>query len=130
MTESKFDKGMKVRKQVLGEEHVERSWANATDFDREFQEFITEAAWGAWSRPGLDIKTKHMIVISVLTALGREKELTLHINASHNSGITKDEMRELLMQIAPYAGIPASLTAFGIAKKYYSERPDQNDKEE
>jgi 4-carboxymuconolactone decarboxylase len=65
----------------------------------------------------------------VLTALGREKELSLHINASHNSGITRDEMKELLMQIAPYAGIPASLTAFGIAKKYYSERSDQNDKE-
>ncbi|HEY5730015.1 MAG TPA: carboxymuconolactone decarboxylase family protein [Anaerolineales bacterium] len=122
MTESKFDKGMKVRKQVLGEEHVERSWANATDFDRDFQEFITESAWGAWARPGLDIKTKHMIVIAVLTALGREKELTLHINASHNSGITPDEMRELLIQIAPYAGIPASLTAFGIAKKFYTEQ--------
>jgi len=125
MTESKFDKGMKVRKQVLGEEHVERSWANATDFDRDFQELVTETAWGsAWARPGLDLKTKHMIVIAVLTALGREKELTLHINASHNSGITPDEMRELLMQIAPYAGIPASLTAFGIAKKYYSERSE------
>lgn len=131
MTESKFDKGMKVRKQVLGEKHVERSWASATDFDRDFQELVTETAWGAaWSRPGLDIKTKHMIVIAVLTALGREKELTLHINASHNSGISQDEMRELLMQIAPYAGIPASLTAFGIAKKYYSERAENSEKEE
>lgn len=130
MTKSKFDKGMQVRKKILGESHVERSWDNATDFDREFQEFITETAWGAaWARPGLDLKTKHMIVIAVLTTLGREKELALHINASHNSGITRDEMRELLIQIAPYAGIPASLTAFGIAKKYYSERPEQNDKE-
>jgi 4-carboxymuconolactone decarboxylase len=130
MTKSKFDDGMEVRKKILGETHVERSWDNATDFDREFQEFITETAWGAaWARPGLDLKTKHMIVIAVLTALGREKELSLHINASHNSGITRDEMKELLMQIAPYAGIPASLTAFGIAKKYYSERSDQNDKE-
>lgn len=122
MTESKFEKGMEFRKRILGEEHVERSWKNATDFDKDFQEFITETAWGAWARPGLDIKTKHMIVIAVLTALGREKELTLHINASHNSGISQDEMKELLMQIAPYAGIPASLTAFGIAKKYYSEQ--------
>jgi 4-carboxymuconolactone decarboxylase len=130
MTKSKFDDGMEVRKKILGEAHVERSWDNATDFDREFQEFITETAWGAaWARPGLDLKTKHMIVIAVLTALGREKELSLHINASHNSGITRDEMKELLMQIAPYAGIPASLTAFGIAKKYYSERSDQNNKE-
>jgi len=125
MTKSKFDDGMEVRKRILGEAHVERSWDSATDFDRDFQEFITETAWGsAWARPGLDLKTKHMIVIAVLTALGREKELALHINASHNSGITRDEMKELLIQIAPYAGIPASLTAFGIAKKYYSERPE------
>ena len=125
MTESKLEKGMEFRKKILGEEHVERSWKNATDFDRDFQEFVTETAWGAaWSRPGLDLKTRHMIVIAVLTALGRENELKLHINASHNSGISKDEMKELLMQIAPYAGIPASLTAFGIAKKYYSEQSD------
>jgi len=125
MTETKLDQGMEVRKKILGEAHVEKSWNNATEFDRDFQEFITEAAWGAaWARPGLDLKTKHMIVIAVLTALGREKELALHINASHNSGITRDEMKELLMQVAPYAGIPASLTAFGIAKKYYSERPE------
>lgn len=125
MTKSKYEKGIEVRKQILGEAHVEKSLDNATDFDRDFQELIIETAWGsAWARPGLDLKTKHMIVISVLAALGREKELTLHINASHNSGITRDEMRELLMQVAPYAGIPASLTAFGIAKKYYSERSE------
>lgn len=129
MTKSKFDKGMEVRKRILGEAHVERSWANATEFDRDFQEFITETAWGsAWARPGLDIKTKHMIVIAVLTALGKEKELALHISASHNSGITPDEMKELLIQIAPYAGIPVSLTAFAIAKKYYLERLEQTDK--
>ena len=125
MTKSKFDQGMDVRKQILGEAHVEKSWEGATEFDRDFQEFITETAWGsAWARPGLDLKTKHMIVIAVLAALGREKELALHINASHNSGITRDEMKELLIQVAPYAGIPASLTAFGIAKKYYSDRSE------
>ncbi len=125
MAKSKYEKGMQVRKQILGEAHVERSLENATDFDRDFQDLIIESAWGsAWARPGLDLKIKHMIVISVLAALGREKELTLHINASHNSGITRDEMRELLMQVAPYAGIPASLSAFGIAKKYYSERDE------
>jgi len=130
MTSSKFDKGMEVRKRILGERHVEKSWENATEFDRDFQEFITETAWGsAWARPGLDLKTKHMIVIAVLTALGREKELALHINASHNSGITIDEMRELFIQVAPYAGIPASLTAIGIAKKYYAEQSGQEDGE-
>ena len=125
MTKSKLEKGTEFREKILGEAHVKRSWANATEFDRDFQEFVTETAWGsAWARLGLDLKTKHMIVIAVLTALGREKELALHINASHNSGITRDEMKELLIQVAPYAGIPASLTAFGIAKKYYSERPE------
>jgi 4-carboxymuconolactone decarboxylase len=125
MSPSKFDQGMEIRKSILGETHVENSWNAATEFDRDFQEFITETAWGsAWARPGLDLKTRHMIVIAVLSALGREKELALHINASHNSGITQDEMKELLIQVAPYAGIPASLTAFGIAKKYYSDRPE------
>lgn len=130
MTKSKYEQGMRIRKKILGETHVERSLDNTTDFDRDFQEFIIESAWGsAWARPGLDLKTKQMIVISVLAALGREKELSFHINASHNSGITRDEMRELLIQIAPYAGIPASLTAFGIAKKYYADRGKQIDKE-
>jgi alkylhydroperoxidase/carboxymuconolactone decarboxylase family protein YurZ len=115
----------------LGEAHVQRSWDNATEFDRDFQEFITETAWGAaWARPGLDIKTKHMLVIAVLTALGREKELALHINASHNSGISPEDMKELLIQVAPYAGIPAALSAFSIAKKYYSENPQKNKQEE
>jgi len=131
MTKSRFDQGMDFRKMVLGEAHVKRSWDNATEFDRDFQEFITETAWGsAWARPGLDIKTKHMIVIAVLTALGREKELALHIGASHNTGITPDEMKELLIQVAPYAGIPAALSAFGIAKKYYTEQSGHIDRDE
>jgi len=131
VTTSRFEKGMEVRKKILGEAYVERSLAAATDFDQEFQELITEVAWGsAWARPGLDLKTKHMIVISVLAALGREKELKLHIKASHNSGITQDEMKEVLIQVAPYAGIPASLTAFGIAKEHYAERAKQLDKDQ
>ncbi|MEK6222573.1 MAG: carboxymuconolactone decarboxylase family protein, partial [Chloroflexota bacterium] len=92
MTESKFDSGMEIRKKVLGEAHVKRSWDNTTDFDRDFQEMITEVAWGsAWSRPGLDLKTRHMITIAVLAALGRTHELTLHIGASHNTEISKEE---------------------------------------
>ncbi len=125
MTESKFDKGMKVRRQVLGDAHVDRSWDNANDFDRDFQDFITEVAWGStWARPGLDLKTRHMITVAVLAALGRKHELTLHIRATPNTGITPEEMREVLMQVAAYAGIPAANTAFGIAKKMYAEQDE------
>ncbi|MDX1435631.1 MAG: 4-carboxymuconolactone decarboxylase [Anaerolineales bacterium] len=121
MPDSKFETGMQVRRQVLGEAHVERSWANTTDFDRDFQRFVTETAWGAvWSRPGLDLKTRHMVTIAVLAALGREHELKLHMGASLNTGITPDEMREVLLHVAAYAGIPAAYSAVAIAKEIYS----------
>jgi 4-carboxymuconolactone decarboxylase len=123
MPDSKFDEGMRVRRQVLGEAHVERSWANVSDFDRDFQRFVTETAWGSvWSRPGLDLKTRHMVTIAVLAALGREHELALHIGASRNTGITPDEMREVLLQVAAYAGIPAAYTAVAIAKEIYADQ--------
>lgn len=122
MNDKTFEDGMKVRRQVLGDEHVDRSWNNATDFDKDFQDFITQVAWGSiWSRPGLDLKTRHLITVAVLAALGREHELRLHINATPNTGITPEEMREMLLQVAGYAGIPAANTAFAIAKKLYSE---------
>ena len=122
MSESKYDRGMQVRRQVLGDAHVDRSWDNATEFDSDFQHFITETAWGSiWSRPGLDLKTRHMITVAILAALGRRHELTLHINATPNTGITPEEMREVLLHVAGYAGIPAANTAFGIAKKLYTE---------
>lgn len=123
MTDNKHEAGMKLRRQVLGDEHVDRSWNQATDFDRDFQDFITKTAWGSiWSRPGLDLKTRHMITVAVLAALGREKELTLHINATPNTGITPEEMRELLLQVAGYAGIPAANSAFAIAKKLFADQ--------
>lgn len=132
MSDSKFDKGMQVRRKVLGDAHVDRSWANATDFDKDFQRFITETAWGSiWSRPGLDLKTRHMVTVAILAALGREHELALHINATPNTGITSEEMREVLLHVAGYAGIPAANTAFAIAKKLYTqtnagENPDES----
>ncbi|MDH3942764.1 MAG: 4-carboxymuconolactone decarboxylase [Anaerolineae bacterium] len=123
MTDNNHEAGMKLRRQVLGDEHVDRSWNQATDFDRDFQDFITKTAWGSiWSRPGLDLKTRHMITVAVLAALGREKELTLHINATPNTGITPEEMRELLLQVAGYAGIPAANSAFAIAKKLFADQ--------
>lgn len=130
MVDSKYDRGMEVRRKVLGDAHVDRSWDNSTDFDSDFQKFITETAWGSiWSRPGLDLKTRHMVTVAILAALGREHELTLHINATPNTGITSDEMREVLLHVAGYAGIPAANLAFGIAKKMYAEA-DKNKKED
>lgn len=122
MADSKFERGMRMRREVLGDAHVERSWANTTDFDQDFQRFITETAWGSvWSRRGLDLKIRHMVTIAILAAMGREQELGLHIGASPNTGITPEEMREVLLHVAAYGGIPAANSAFAIAKKVYSE---------
>jgi 4-carboxymuconolactone decarboxylase len=123
MSDSAYDRGMRVRRRVLGDAHVDRSWENASEFDSDFQRFITEVAWGSvWSRDGLDLKTRHMVTISILAALGREGELALHIGASPNTGITPAEMREVLLHVAAYGGIPAANAAFGIARKVYSQK--------
>jgi 4-carboxymuconolactone decarboxylase len=117
MDESRFDKGMRVRKEVLGETHVNRSMADPNAFNADFQQFITEVAWGSvWARPGLDRRTRSLVTIGVLAALGRTDELALHLRASKNAGATPDEVKEALMQVAAYAGIPAANTAFALAK--------------
>src|SRR5712692_9869973 len=116
MTESYFDIGMKVRKEVLGSEHVERVQARTTEFDADFQRFITEMAWGSvWARPGLDKRTRSLVTIAILAALGRE-ELALHMRASRNAGVKPKEITEALLHVAAYAGIPAANTAFAFAK--------------
>src|SRR5437868_2250175 len=95
MTESRFDSGMKVRKEVLGSEHVERVQARTTEFDADFQHFITETAWGSvWARPDLDRRTRSLVTIAILAALGRE-ELALHLRASHNIGVDRSEERRV-----------------------------------
>lgn len=115
-----FARGLEVRKKVLGEVHVERSLSRANDFTRDFQTFITQYAWGgAWARPGLDRKTRSMLTIAVLTALGREEELKLHLRATRNTGVTPDEVKELLIHTAIYAGVPASNSAFRIANEEF-----------
>lgn len=125
MSDTKYERGMQVRRQVLGDAHVDRSWSKATDFDHDFQRYITEVAWGSvWSRPGLDLKTRHMVTVAILAALGREQELNLHIGATPNTGISPEEMRELLLHVAAYAGIPAANTAFAMAKKLYLKDKD------
>ena len=126
-TESRFDSGMKVRKEVLGNEHVERAQARTTDFDADFQHFITESAWGSvWARPDLDRRTRSLVTIAILATLGRE-ELALHLRASQNIGVDPHEIAEVLMHVAVYAGVPAANTAFAVAKKEFDEptkKPD------
>ena len=116
--ESRYEKGMRVRREVLGDEHVQRAEAAATPFDADFQLFITETAWGSlWARPGLDRRMRSLITIGILAALGRTEELALHIRASHNTGASPEEIAEALLHVAVYAGIPAANTSFAIAKK-------------
>lgn len=123
MSEQKFEEGMKIRREVLGDHHVDQAEANKTSFDADFQRFITETAWGTvWSRPNFDRKTRHMLTIAILAALGREHELTLHIRATENTGVTSEELIEVFHQVAIYAGIPAANSAFAIAKKIYKDK--------
>lgn len=122
MSDQKFEQGMKVRREVLGDGHVDRAEATKTPFDADFQRFITETAWGSvWSRPNLDRKTRHLLTIAMLAALGKENELAMHIRATKNTGVTSEEVKEVFHQVAIYAGVPAANSAFAIAKKVYAE---------
>ena len=127
MVDQKFEQGMQIRRAVLGDAHVDRAEADKTDFDADFQRFITETAWGSvWSRPGLDRKTRHMLTLAILAALGKEHELAMHIRATRNTGVTPDEVKELMLQVAVYAGVPAANSAVAIAKKVYTELTEQS----
>jgi 4-carboxymuconolactone decarboxylase len=108
---------MRVRREVLGDEYVDRALARTTDFDADFQRFITEVAWGSlWARPDLDRRSRSLVTIAILAALGRNEELALHLRASRNNGVEPDEISEALLHVAVYAGIPAANTAFAVAK--------------
>jgi 4-carboxymuconolactone decarboxylase len=122
LSEDRFDKGMAMRKSVLGAEHVERAEAGKTEFDADYQRYITENAWGTiWTRPGLDKKTRHMLTIAMLAALGKHDELAMHVRATRNTGVTPEELREVLLHVSVYAGVPAANSAFAIAKRVYKE---------
>ena len=122
-----YDRGMAVRRSVLGDAHVDRSLERATDFDTDFQEFITKTAWGQiWTRPGLDIRTRSMLTIGMLAALGKDGELKLHIRATRNTGVTRDEVKEILMQTAVYAGVPAGNHAMALARAVYAEMDEED----
>ena len=126
MTDERYERGMVVRRAVLGEEHVERAQAGTTEFTRDFQELITRYAWGEiWTRPGLDRKTRSLLTIAILAALGRSDELRLHVRATRNTGATRDEVREVLLQVAVYAGVPAGNAAFAHAADVYRELDDE-----
>lgn len=118
MTDSRYETGLRVRREVLGEEHVERALAQQTALDADFQRFITETAWGGvWARPDLDRRTRSLATIALLAGLGRTEELALHLRASQNIGVDTREIAEVLLHVAVYAGIPAANTAFAIAKR-------------
>lgn len=117
MTDSRFEQGVQVRTEVLGAEHVARAQERQTAFDADFQRFITEVAWGSvWARSDLDRRTRSLLTIAILAALGRHEELALHYRASRNTGATPEDIAAALMHVAVYAGIPAANSAFALAK--------------
>jgi 4-carboxymuconolactone decarboxylase len=114
--------GMKVRRAVLGDAHVDRAEASLTPLTEEFQDLLTRYVWGEiWTRPGLDRRTRSCITVAMLVALNRSDELALHIRAARTNGVTVDELKEILLQSAIYCGVPAANTAFGVAAKVLAE---------
>lgn len=118
----KFQRGMAVRRQVLGDEYVDASLERMTDFTRDLQTVITEHAWGdIWTREGLTLRERSLINISILSALNRPHELELHLRGAINNGCTTDEIREALLQTAVYAGLPSGLDSFRVARRVFEE---------
>lgn len=120
--DERYTDGARVRREVLGAEHVERTAANTTEFSAKFQEYITHAAWGSiWARDGLDRKTRSAITLSVLTALHCENEIAMHVRAALGNGMTAEEIGEVLLHTGVYAGVPAANAAFAIAERTLAE---------
>jgi len=122
MSNESYKKGMETRRAVLGNAYVDKAEAGKTDLDADFQEYITSNAWGnVWSRPGLTKRERSLIVIALMAASGHDEELALHIKATQNTGASKEDVKEVLLQTALYAGLPAANNAFKIARKVYDE---------
>ena len=122
MNKELFEKGLAIRKSVLGAEYVEKSIAAADDFNRPMQELTTEYCWGwCWGREGLDKKTRSIINLAMISALNRPNELKMHVKGAIRNGLSKDEIREVLLQVAIYCGIPAGVDSFRIAKEALAE---------
>jgi 4-carboxymuconolactone decarboxylase len=117
MSDAAYDAGMKVRREVLGDDHVDRATARETEFSAPLQEFITRHAWGAvWTRDGLDRRTRSAVTLGVLTALGRQDEIGMHVEGALRNGLSSAEIAEVLLHTAVYAGVPAARSAFAVAE--------------
>ncbi len=122
MNQDAFNSGLKTRREVLGADYVDAAIKNADDFNQPMQELVTEYCWDAiWNRPGLDRRTRSIINLSMLTALNRPHELKLHVRGAINNGLSKDEIREVLLQTAIYCGVPAAIDSFRSAREVFKE---------
>jgi 4-carboxymuconolactone decarboxylase len=118
------DDGMRVRREVLGDDHVDRATARTTDFTREFQDLITRYAWGEiWTRPGLDRRARSCITLTALVANGQLEELAMHVRAARRNGLSEEEIKEVLLQCAIYCGVPAANAAFAVAQRALEDEP-------
>ena len=123
--DQRYEAGMGVRRAVLGDAHVDRSLANRTEVTEEFQNFITRYAWGEiWTREGLPRHTRSLLTIAMMVALNRSEELALHLRAARNNGVTRDQVKEVLLQTAIYCGVPAANSAFHLADKVFKEQDE------
>jgi 4-carboxymuconolactone decarboxylase len=122
MTDDAYERGLRIRREVLGDEHVDRALERTTDATADFQDLITRYAWGEiWARPGLDRRTRSCITLTALVALGRFEELALHVRAARRNGLTTDEIKEVLLQSAVYCGVPAANSAFAVFQRVLEE---------
>ena len=122
MDQKTYETGLKIRSEVLGKEYVENSMKSADEFNKPFQEFVTEYCWGAgWGRPGLSRKERSMLNLAMIAILNRNHELKLHIRGALTNGLTKDQIREIFMQVAIYAGVPSGVDAFRQAREVFAE---------
>jgi 4-carboxymuconolactone decarboxylase len=118
----RYEQGMKVRRAVLGDAHVDASIENRNEFNEEFQDLLTRYAWGEiWTRPGLSRQTRSMLTLAMMVALNRPDELRLHLRAALNNGVTREEIREVLLQTAIYCGVPAANSAFHLAQEFFEQ---------
>ena len=122
MGQDRFEKGLALRKQVLGADYVEKSMASADDFSRPMQELSTEYCWGyVWTRPGLELRERSLINLAMISALNRPHELKLHVKAALTNGLTREQIREVLLQVAVYCGVPAGIDSTRIAREAFAE---------
>lgn len=121
--QERYEAGLKTRREVLGADYVDKAMAGVDDFSKPFVELLNTYCWNdIWNRPGLDRKTRSMLNLAMLSALGKEHELKLHLNGALNNGLTKEQIREVLLQVAIYCGVPAAVVAFRCAREVFKER--------